>query len=358
MNVGIQGKLIASALSAMLSVTNVGIAGTETPEPDPLAEGRGPSVETSVIGAPEAEEEERPALLMRALNGTKPGRALADAAIEIGGLVEGSITYSDSSPPDGIITGRLFDQEHEDPTLNQVLLFFERQTNASNPWDIGFRIELLYGADARFTASNGLFDHDDFDSGPENQFDITQAYVEVVLPIGAGLKTKLGKFITPLGYETVNPAGNAFYSHSFLFNIVPYAHTGVLATYQVDEPLAVSVGFSRGWDQALEDNNDAIDAIVNIAWNADERTEASLSMTVGPEQADNNGRYRTALDLWVTHQASDQLTFAIDAGYVVDASAGQNGHASQVYGRRMTPRGGRNGKDGSSCCRRFVGRWC
>ena len=55
-------------------------------------------------------------------------------------------------PPDNVITGRSFDFENQDPTLNQVMLYAERTTDAAKKWDLGFRIEALYGADGPWTA--------------------------------------------------------------------------------------------------------------------------------------------------------------------------------------------------------------
>jgi hypothetical protein len=320
----------AAKLACVALVASAGATAFAAQQPaEPLVEGRAPASQTAVTGQSEAEEA-APKPLMALLDKTPIGNGLRDAGIEVGGLAEAGYTYSTSSPPDNVITGRAFDFENQDPTLNQVMLYAERTTDASKPWDLGFRIEALYGADARFTHSNGLLE--EFSDG-ENQFDLTQIYGEVVIPVGHGIKTKVGKFITPLGYELVNPSGNAFYSHSFLFGIVPFAHTGVLGTYQVGDNLSVSFGFSRGWDQALEDNNDdALDAIGVVAYTLDDKTNLTFSFTTGPEQAGNSGRYRTALDFIATHQVNDKLTLAVNADYIFDARAGQDGDDSQVYG--------------------------
>ena len=53
---------------------------------------------------------------------------------------------------------------------------------------------------------------------PEYQFDITQAYIDVNVPMGNGLIIRTGKFVSLMGYETIDPRGNPFYSHSYLFS--------------------------------------------------------------------------------------------------------------------------------------------
>jgi hypothetical protein len=316
------------ACAALLASTTLCAFAAQQPA-DPLTEGRAPASDTAVTGQSEAEAA-APKPLTEALDKTPVGESLHNARITVGGLVEASYTYSTSSPPNNVITGRSFDFENQDPTLNQVMLYAERATDAAKPWDLGFRIEALYGADARFTPSNGMFDELD---DHENTFDLTQAYGEVVIPVGAkGIKTKVGKFITPLGYELVNPSGNAFYSHSFLFGILPFAHTGVIGTYEVGDNLSVSFGISRGWDQALEDNNSAIDVIGVAAYKVDDKTNFTISFTTGPEQAGNSGRYRTAIDLIATRAVNDKLTLAVNGDYIFDAQAGQDGDDSQVYG--------------------------
>ncbi len=260
------------------------------------------------------------------------GDALTEASIDVGGVVEASYTFPTSNPPDDIIAGRVRPRARR-AAAEPGRPLRRAADRLRDPWDLGGRLELLYAsADARFTASNGLFDYDGFEDGPENQFDITQAYGEVVIPVGTGLKTKVGKFITPLGYELVNPAGNALFSPRFLFGILPYAHTGVLATYQLTEQVQVSGGISRGWDQALEDNNDALDFIGSVGYTLSDETSLFFNFTTGPEQPDNNGRYRTAFDFYATHQLSDQLTLAVNADYVFDARAGQDGDDAHVYG--------------------------
>jgi len=268
--------------------------------------------------------------LNSALDKVGIGSTLQDAGINVGGWAEGSLTYSTSAPPGNIITGRAFDFEHEDPTLNQVALWVEKTTDFAKAWDLGFRIEGGWGGDYRFTASNGM----DLQVGatPQEQFDITQAYAEVVVPLGTGLKVKVGKFITPLGWEYVNPTLNAFYSHSYLFGLLPYSHTGVTGTYQLSDKMLVTLGFSRGWDQSLKDNNDdALDVLGAIAYTIDEKTSLFVNFTWGPEGIDP-GYYKLAIDTSVSRVVSDQLTLVLNGVYVYDAGASQTGDGANTFG--------------------------
>ena len=45
-----------------------------------------------------------------------------------------------------------------------------------------------------------------------------------------GIDLKVGQYPTPLGYETIDPSTNPFYSHSYIFQFgLPFKHTGALA---------------------------------------------------------------------------------------------------------------------------------
>src|SRR5205085_3196495 len=109
---------------------------------------------------------------------------------------------------------------------------------------------------------------------PINQYDLTQAYVDIFVPVGNGLTVRVGKFVTLMGNETIAPiatvtgsSGNALYSHSYNFGFgIPFTHTGVLATYAIGDKLTVNGGFSRGWEQSTNDNNGAIDVLGGVAY--------------------------------------------------------------------------------------------
>src|SRR5207237_6032688 len=102
------------------------------------------------------------------------------------GFVEGSYTYGLSSPANNFISGRVFDIDNQEVMLNQVDLSIEKTVDAAaaakdNKWDLGGKVEVIYGNDARFIHSNGLnfYGPDAVQIHPENQFDLVQAYVDV-----------------------------------------------------------------------------------------------------------------------------------------------------------------------------------
>ncbi len=275
-------------------------------------------------------------LLTQVLNDAGAGKTLDDAHIKVGGYAEGSWTYSASDPKNPTIDGRGFDFENQDLTLNAIGLFAERAVDASKGvFDIGARLDLLYGGDARFTHSNGLFD--DNQHGDE-QYDITQAFIEVAVPIGRGLTLNIGKFITPIGYEYTDASKNTLYSHGYLFNFgAPFSQTGITGKYSLSDQVTVLAGVTRGWDQSLEDNNGAIDFLGQVEYKPDSQWDTYLTLSVGPQQADSYG-YRTELDALVYYTLNETWTFGGEAMYAIEADVpGTSDDYSQWYGAAVYP---------------------
>lgn len=257
---------------------------------------------------------------------------LEKAGISVTGRVEGGFTYGANSPLDNTLTGRVFDSEHEDLTLNQAAIVIGRTVDTSK-FDVGGKMEWIYGADARFIHSLGLFDHLTGD-GPENQWDLNQLYVDV--SFGGGWSARVGKFVALHGYETIDPTGNPLYSHSFLFDYaIPFTHTGVLVSHVVSPNLDYTFGVTRGWDTSLEDDNGTVDFLGQIHWkNEAGDTEAYLNVVTGADQPGDNDNWRTVVDLIVKRQLSKQLTLVINAdyGYEANSAATAEGSDAQWYG--------------------------
>ena len=79
-------------------------------------------------------------------------------------------------------------------------------------WDIGFGLDMMYGSDGRIIHANGL---DGYNSTvhPINQFDLTQAYLQVFIPVGHGIEVTAGKFADVLPKD-----GDAVYQEGYESN--------------------------------------------------------------------------------------------------------------------------------------------
>jgi hypothetical protein len=274
--------------------------------------------------------------IMGLLNKVGVGKPISDAGITIGGYVEGSVTYNARTTK--FNTGRVFDFENEDPTLNQLVLYVDKPIDWKNnkQFQIGGHVEMMWGGDARLIHSNGVMDHPALGSGPQEQFDPTQFYLDVFLPVGTGLNIRAGKFVTLLGAETINPTTNLFYSHSYLFGFaIPFTQTGVYGTYNITDSIMVDLGASRGWEQGFkDDNNDSIDVFGRVSWTINEKNATKLLVTGigGPEQAGDSGDYRYVLDVVFTTKIGDQLVLTVNGDWGYENHAAIGGGAAQWYG--------------------------
>jgi hypothetical protein len=257
------------------------------------------------------------------------------------GYVEGSYTASFNPPPGNVLTGRVFEiADNESVLLNQADLTIEKTVDAAaaakdGKFDIGGRVEMIYGADSRYIHSNGLnfYGGASPQTSPENQFDPVQAYADFAIPVGNGLTIRAGKFVTLLGYETINPTTNPFYSHSIEFGYgIPFTHTGVLGIYSFTDKLTVTFGGTRGWEQSLKDNNSALDALGQVKYVFSDKVTGYFNFVTGPEQNDNDSLWRTVFDGVLVYSATDRLSFALNPSFGFEPGAGTAGQAAQWYG--------------------------
>ena len=311
------------------------------------------SLDPTVITADAAADQ---GLLMQCLDKVGVGKALSDAKLNIYGWVESGYTYNHrhGSDNNSVIFPGPFNHEFGNHyMLNQAVLRFERIPDPKK-FDVGGLVEVMYGSDAARIHATGLgYNGSDAtdDNNPDDplavanydpawQFDIPQAYVNVNLPIGNGLQVMVGKFVTLLSYETIDPRGNPFYSHSYLFNAVPFTHVGVLGSYQVNDQLGLKLGVTRGWDIAMEDNNGcAIDVIGQVSYQLTKQMNLAFNYSVGPENNGDSSHYRVALDPILNWQVTDALKVGLEGLYVFDGgmngSPGDTHHYGDVWGAAL-----------------------
>lgn len=140
--------------------------------------------------------------------------------------------------------------------LHQGWLYAEQAIDTSCGFDIGGRVDYVYGVDAQDTQAFGIANNhwdNQWDNGIYGHA-LPQAYVEM----GYGdLSVKLGHFFTLIGNEVVPATGNFFYSHVYtMYNSEPFTHTGALATYNMSDDVTVYGGWTTGWDSGFENNGD------------------------------------------------------------------------------------------------------
>jgi hypothetical protein len=213
--------------------------------------------------------------------------------------VSGGFTYNDAKPANGFNSPVTFNDFSDQGQFNQLYLGFGRAVDkCSRCWDIGGRIDLLYGTDYFFATAAGLETHANgaphWNSGNGSRrrsgftfedygLAMPQVYAEIFAPIGTGLDIKIGHFYTILGYESVRAPENFFYSHSYTFQYgKPITHTGVLADWAFGSKLNFQFGWTRGWDN-WEDLNGRPNYLAGVTWCPSQTASLAFALSTGSE---------------------------------------------------------------------------
>jgi len=293
----------------------------ELPPPaDPGSAATSSSGHESCSGCCECSEccEERPGLLRRLRNW-----------VDVGGWLDQGITLNPDSPANRFNGPVTFNDRSNEYQLNQFYLYLEHKAETcGSGWDIGGRVDLLYGTDQRFTVAHGL--EDKWNEGQRFYgVAMPQLYMDVAIN---DLTVRMGHFYTIIGYEGVPAPNNFFYSHSYMHQYgEPFTHTGLLATYKLNDRWSVAGGLHRGWDQ-WEDINHDLGFLGGIAWTSeDQRTSASFALTSSNEDhlGENN---RSMYSVVFTRKIGQRLKYVFqhDLGY--EDGASWDGTGAEWYG--------------------------
>ena len=274
--------------------------------------------------------------------------------ITVSGSIDAGITFNPDSPPDGLNFGHLFTDKANRPLLNQLLLTVQRPLDPkATDYDFGFKVQVMYGTDARYTHYLGELDYAINDWG---QITPVEAWGIVHTPwlFSGGIDIKAGQWVTLEGAETIDPTTNYFYSHSYIFNFgTPFVQTGILAIAHVDPMVDIYAGVDTGvnttFGNGQGDNNGAAAFVGGIGLNLLGGNLTILATThIGPETADTNGFNNTinnialcgcnpnsALrylnDITATWKVNDNLTLITDANYIRDDAFPTSGYGIAQY---------------------------
>ena len=263
------------------------------------------------------------------------------STVTLGAQLDAGVTGNPDRPADGLNFGRLFDDKANTVLLNQLQLTATRPINsAATGYDLGFILQATYGADARYTHYLGEFNRLTSD---RNQFTVLQADLLLHTPwlVQGGIDLKLGQFVTPIGYETIDPSTNPFYSHSYLFNFGPFQHTGLQAVVHVSPTLDLYAQVDTGESTTFDggDNNAEPAGLVGFGLNnllGGKLTILALSH-LGPENATNaigsnaNNEMRYESDVVATYKATPKLTLVGEAQWQHDDSVGADSYGAAGY---------------------------
>ncbi len=270
--------------------------------------------------------------------------------IKIGAQIEAGIMGNPAGPKDNLNYGNLYTDRANEPVLNQALLSIGRPVDPkATDYDFGFKVQGLWGTDARYTHFGRLFDKT---TRSRYQYDITEASVSAFLPVltEGGVNVQAGLWPTLLGFETIDSSTNPFYSHSYIYNYgLPVKHAGVNAILHATDVLDVYAGVTAG-NQTIPgaDNNSAAAVLAGLKLTMLGGNLSILGLThYGPENASRyvkanftgglatNSYNRAFNDLIITYKASDALTFTTELNYAREDLGAQQGKRivnAEAYG--------------------------
>ena len=235
-------------------------------------------------------------------------------SITVNGFAEGSYGYNFNQPDSGTNTLRVFDFDDSKVKLDVFELVAQRPIKERG--EIGFRFDAEYGQSIpKVSAASGIFRG--LGTGEAEDYDLQQAFVSWIAPVGDGLRIEAGKFVTPFGYEVIEgyDGYNDNQTRSFLFGFaIPFTHSGVRASYAFAKEFSATVMAVQGWDN-FHDNNDARTFGAQFALTPTPDLSISLTAMGGPERKDDVKDDRFLYDLTSTWKATQQFTLGLECLY-------------------------------------------
>ena len=230
--------------------------------------------------------------------------------LAVNAFVSAAYIYNANRPTTGVNSFRVFD--FNDNSINLDVAELVVQIAPSKPNDGGFRVD--------FTAGNSIPQIAKSQDQTVAQFDLQQAFVSYIAPIGSGLRFDVGKYITHMGYEVIEgyDGYNDNYSRSLLFGYaIPFTHTGVKASYTFSSQVAAMVGVVNGWD-LVRDNNRSKSIAAQLSLTPVAPLSVFLNWIGGPELPNNNHTKRNVFDLVATLKATKALTLGVNGDYGIE----------------------------------------
>ncbi len=267
--------------------------------------------------------------------------------LNIGGWTTQSFTWNPYNPANGPnFQGRntnpfngpvTWTDQANQYQLNQQYLYFDRPTNTGGDgWDLGGRVDFLYGTDYRFTTEAGLENKINTPNSPYYGLAIPQFYGEVAYN---NLKVKLGHFYSPVGYFVVPTINNFFNTLPYTFQYgEPFTHSGFLATWTANEHWTLGGGLINGWDNFFGGPNPHLGSLTTITWTGDNKDSLAYVWVQSHEpdansqavQAPAGGRVYTSRFLQTvvySKPLTDNLTWVAQSDLGVQGAGLRREHA-------------------------------
>lgn len=237
--------------------------------------------------------------------------------LQLGVALEGFYEYNWNRPYDRVNLLRAYDTRANVFGLQQAAVVLESAPAVDEGRRFGARVDLQFGQ-ATESVQGGAAN----EPRPDVYRHVWQAYGTYVFPVGRGLTADFGKFASNLGYETNYAKDNHHFSRAYLFNFLPFYHSGLRLSLPLSDQVTVMYLLTNGIQQT-EDFNDfksnhftaVVQPAGSVTW--------TTSYYFGQEQPDGgaprgpDGFFRV-LDSYVAWTATPALGLGLDLSYVTN----------------------------------------
>jgi hypothetical protein len=238
--------------------------------------------------------------------------------------LQGGYTYNFANPDSQENGLRIFDHKANTFTLDLGEIVFSKDAPTGG---IGYRLKLSAGETAKFIHAAGLGNTDD-------EFDLTEAYITYLAPIGRGLKFQFGKFVTMHGAEVIEARDNMNYSRGLLFNYaIPLTHTGLMVGYPFSDMVSANFYVVNGWDN-FNDEGSSKTLGLTVGITPAGPFSATINLMNGREADLQTGveSNRFLSDTVITVKPVKNLTFVLNTDYAVQSNSAPDGSDAKWYG--------------------------
>jgi len=240
--------------------------------------------------------------------------------LTLDGFLSSTYSYNFNRPDSRTNQLRVFD--FDDNTFKVDVFELVAQKPVVKARDAGFRVDLTMGGSIpRVTAASGLFR--DESTGEAQDFDVQQAFVSWIAPLGRSLRLDFGKFVTSAGYEVIEgyDGWNDNATRSFLFGYaIPFTHVGVRAAYPLARTVTLTGMVVNGWDVA-RDNNRSKTLGAQLTLTPRKELSIYVDGMWGPERTDNDSDPRSLLDAELIFKAAAGMTLGANADWGSEKNA-------------------------------------
>ena len=237
--------------------------------------------------------------------------------VKLGVTLEGFYQYNWNRPYDRINLLRAYDTRSNVFGIQQTALVIESVPVVDQGRRFGARVDLQFGQATETVQGSAANE-----PRPDVYRHVWQAYGTYVFPLGRGLQMDFGKFASSLGYETNYAKDNHHFSRAYLFNFLPFYHSGLRATLPVSDDVTLMYMLTNGIQQTEDFNNFKSSHVAAIVKPASALTW-TLNYYAGQEQPDGGepdgpDGYFKVLDTYVAWTATPALSVGLDVNYVTN----------------------------------------